>query len=283
MVKSKCVLIIKCGIATAAVSNYHLILNFEKLRIWGFFYIFLTNQNLLLMTCLEVLQQLKAMGSESCKSIYLKHGAKEPLFGVKVGDLKKIQKKIKKNHTLSLELYKTGNADAQYLAGLIADESKISASDLESWLEGTNWYMLYEYTIPWVAAESAFGFDLGMKWIDSNMENFQAAGWSTLANYVSIKPDHDLNIEQFRKLLIRVENTINSAPNRTRYTMNGFVIAVGCYIKELSDAAIDVANAIGKVEVKMGETSCKVPYAPDYIINTISKGKLGIKKKMARC
>ena len=56
----------------------------------------------------------------------MNHGAKEPFFGVKVGDLKKILKKTKKNHELSLELYKTGNSDAMYLAGLMADEKKIT-------------------------------------------------------------------------------------------------------------------------------------------------------------
>ena len=46
----------------------------------------------------QILEELEAYGSETIKNIFLKHGAQEPLFGVKVGDLKKIQKKINKNH-----------------------------------------------------------------------------------------------------------------------------------------------------------------------------------------
>ncbi len=81
----------------------------------------------------QIMRELKKMGTPSVKKIFVNHGAKEPLFGVKVGDLKKIQKKIKKNNELSLKLYKTGNADAMYLAGLVADEKQIQKKDLQFW------------------------------------------------------------------------------------------------------------------------------------------------------
>ena len=48
------------------------------------------------MTKEEVLQQLERYGNEGTKKVLMRHGAKEPFFGVKVQDLKKIQKKIKK-------------------------------------------------------------------------------------------------------------------------------------------------------------------------------------------
>jgi len=45
------------------------------------------------MTVLEIMAELEAKGSESVKKIFLNHGIKEPLFGVKIADLKLIQKK----------------------------------------------------------------------------------------------------------------------------------------------------------------------------------------------
>nr|OCA01026.1 DNA alkylation repair enzyme [Leptospira interrogans serovar Copenhageni/Icterohaemorrhagiae] len=74
----------------------------------------------------QIMKDLEKMGTPSVKKIFINHGAQEPLFGVKIADLKKnSEKKLKKNNVLSLELYKTGNADAMYLAGLIADEKEI--------------------------------------------------------------------------------------------------------------------------------------------------------------
>ena len=65
--------------------------------------------------------------------------------------------------------------------------------------------------------------------------------------------------------------------------MNGFVIAAGSYVKELTDKAIIIGNKIGKVQVDMGGTSCKVPLAPEYIQKVIARGNHGKKRKVARC
>jgi 3-methyladenine DNA glycosylase AlkD len=235
------------------------------------------------MTLQEVLSELESYGDEAIKRIQLKHGVKEPTFGVRVSDLKKIVKKTKKNHTLSLELFDTGNSDAMYLAGLIADENQITKKDLQKWVENASNYGISEYTVAWVAAESKFGFELGLKWIESNQEKIATAGWSALLNVAAITQDEDLEIDVFSKLLDRVEATIHSSPNRVRYTMNGFVIAIGSYIEELTKKAIGVAKNIGKVSVNVGDTACKVPLAETYIQKVIDKGRLGKKRKMARC
>ena len=77
------------------------------------------------MTAPEVLKQLEQMGSAQTKKTFLRHGCPEPFFGVKIGDMKTLVKKIKRDSTLAKELSKTGNPDAQYFAGLIADELAI--------------------------------------------------------------------------------------------------------------------------------------------------------------
>ena len=235
------------------------------------------------MTKAEVFQELEAYGNPQTKKVLTRHGAREPFFGVKVQDLKKIVKKIKKNHELSLELYETGNSDAMYLAGLIADEKQISKEKLQEWAEKAYWYFISEYTVAWIAAESPFGLELALEWIESDQENIASAGWSTLSSLVSIKSDDDLDHALFMNLLDRVERELHDAPNRVRYTMNGFVISVGTYMEALTLKTIEVAKNIGKVHVDVGGTACKVPDAPSYIQKVIDKGRIGKKRKMARC
>ena len=96
----------------------------------------------------------------------------------------------------------------------------MTEKDLEHWAEQASWYLLSEYTVPWIAAESRHGWKLGMKWIDANKETLQASGWATLASLVAIKPDDELDIKELKSLLKRVEKTIRQAPNRVRYAMN---------------------------------------------------------------
>lgn len=235
------------------------------------------------MTTKEILKELEGYGNESTKKVFLKHGAREPFFGVKVQDLKKIQKKVKKNHELSLELYATGNSDAMYLAGLVADENKISKSDLNRWVHEAYWYMISEYTVAWIAAESRYGFELGLEWIESDQERIASAGWATLASYASITPDEALDIATYSTLLDRVGVHIHQAQNRVRYAMNGFIIAVGSYIEALTEKASQVGLKVGKVNVDMGGTACKVPLATEYIKKVADKNRVGKKRKMARC
>src|SRR5438067_13633185 len=119
------------------------------------------------MTAAEIVQELEALGQPSYKKIFLRHGIKEPLFGVKVEELKKLQKRIKKDYRLALDLYDTGIYDAMYLAGLIADDARMTKKDLQHWLDKAYCPGLSGYTVPWVAAGSPHGRELALKWIDS--------------------------------------------------------------------------------------------------------------------
>ena len=75
------------------------------------------------MTAEEIIEELRPLGRASYYSVLLKHGVVQPVLGVKIEDLKKYQKRIGKDYQLALDLYASGIYDAQYLAGLIADET----------------------------------------------------------------------------------------------------------------------------------------------------------------
>jgi 3-methyladenine DNA glycosylase AlkD len=235
------------------------------------------------MTAVEIVNKLKPLGADSYRKLLHNHGVPEPVFGVKIEELKKFQKRIKKDYRLALDLYDTGIYDARYLAGLVADESKMTKKDLRRWIDTANCGPLCEYTVAWVAAESRYGRELALEWIDSPKEQVAAAGWSTLSGLVATKDDAELDLPELKRLLKRVEKEIHQERNTVRYAMNSFVIALGSYVKPLTDAAVKTANKIGPVEVDMHGTACKVPFAPDYIKKVQDRGSIGKKRKAARC
>ena len=234
------------------------------------------------MTAEEIVKQLKPLGTEAYKKVLRNHGVQEPFFGVKIEDLKKIQMRVKQDYQLALELYDTGIYDARYLAGLIADDLKMTKKDLRHWLETANCAVLCDYTVPWVAAGSKHGRELALEWIESKKEYVATCGWQTLCGLVAIKDDAELDLAELKKLLQRVQMTIHQAPNNVRYVMNSFVIAVGSYVKSLTDLALQTATKIGPVTVDM-VGACKVPYAPDYIQKVQKRGAIGKKRKSAKC
>lgn len=234
-------------------------------------------------TSTAILKELEGLGSESGRRVLRNHGARDPLFGVKVGELQKIRKRVGTDHQLALALFETGNYDAMYLAGLVADDARMTPKDLQRWVDKAYCSGIAEYTVAWVAAGSQHGWKLGLKWIDSTKEQVAAAGWATLAGVVAIAPDEELDLPQLGRLPQRVQETIREERNRVRYTMNGFLMALGIYVTPLTAAALAAASAIGSVTVDVGNTACKVPDAADYIRKAEARGAPGRKRKTVKC
>lgn len=236
------------------------------------------------MNASEILDELRPLGSESYKRVMMKnHGVREPCFGVKISELQKIRKRIRQDYQLALDLYDTGNYDAMYLAGLIADDARMTRDDLQRWVEGAYGGALPGSTVPGVAAGGPFGWEMGRRWIDSDEPRIALAGWSTLAGLALTRPDAELDLAAWEGLLERVAATIHGAPDFARYGMNGFVIATGCGIVALTEKALRTGEAIGRVTADLGNNSCEVPFAPDSIRKAGAKGGIGKKRKSIKC
>ncbi len=234
-------------------------------------------------TVQEVLAELKRKGTAQTRKVLLRHGVPENMYGVKIGDLKVIAKKIKGNQSLACELYATGNYDAMYLAGLVADGAQMTKRQLESWARSATCSMISEYTVPGVAVQSTHARDLAIKWINSRKASIATSGWCTYGGILATRPDEEIDLQETQQLLDRVVKEIDLAPDSVRYVMNGFVISVGCFVKPLLREAKRAARAIGTVTVDMGETGCKVPVATEFIQKVESMGRVGKKRKSFRC
>jgi 3-methyladenine DNA glycosylase AlkD len=236
------------------------------------------------MTAKEILVELKPLGRESYKKLLMaNHGIKEPFFGVPVSELKKFQKRIRMDYQLALDLYDTGNYDAMYLAGLIADDARMTRQDLQRWAEKAYCRALIGSTVPWVAAGSPHGKEMALKWIESEKPLVAAAGWATLGSLVSIKDDDELDLPELKRLAQRVQRTIHQAPDLVRSQMNGFLISLGIYVQPLTEFALQMGEKIGPVTADLGDNSCQIPFVPDYIAKVQKRGAIGKKRKSAKC
>jgi 3-methyladenine DNA glycosylase AlkD len=236
-------------------------------------------------TLKSVMAKLKAKGSAKTRATYARHGIPaDRAYGVSVADLKIIAKAIRRDQQLAHDLYGTGNFDAMYLAGLVADGSQMSQKELDAWAKGADGLsMVSEYAVPWLAVESPHARALALKWIKSKRESVSACGWCTYAGMVATTADEELDLPEVAELLKTVVKNIRGAPNRVRYTMNGFVISVGIYVKPLLRQAKTAAQKIGTLSVDMGDTACKVPVATAYIEKVEAAGRVGKKRKTIRC
>ncbi|WP_027632770.1 DNA alkylation repair protein [Clostridium hydrogeniformans] len=235
------------------------------------------------MELTEIMDELKSLGTERTKKTYIGKGAKEPVFGVSISAMKPIFKKIKYNHTLADQLYASGNYDAMYLAGMIAEPKKMVEEDFDRWIEGAYFYMISDYIVAVTLAETDIAFTVADRWIDSGKELTMSAGWSCYEWLLGNRKDSEFDKDKLLTMLNRVGDTIHDQPDRTKYAMNNFIIAVGISYLPLHEEAKKIAEKIGKVEVFTGKTLCQTNVATESIQNAVDKGRVGFKRKHVRC
>ncbi|MGE7666953.1 DNA alkylation repair protein [Ureibacillus composti] len=230
-----------------------------------------------------VMQELEALGKERTKKMYISNGAQEPVFGVATGAMKPIAKKIKINQALAEELYATGNYDAMYFAGVIADPKAMTEADFDRWMESAYFYMLSDYVVAVTLSESDIAQEVADKWIESGDELKMSAGWSCYCWLLGNRKDHEFSESKIDTMLETVKNTIRESPERTKAAMNNFVYTVGVSYLPLHEKAVEIAEAIGPVEMKRPNKKNTFLHAYENIQKEIEKDRIGFKRKYVRC
>ena len=230
-----------------------------------------------------VMQELEALGKERMKKMYMSNGAHEPLFGVATGAMKPIVKKIKMNQPLAEELYATGNYDAMYFAGIIAEPNAMTEADYDRWIDAAYFYMLSDYVVAVTLSESDIAQEVADKWIASGEELRMSAGWSCYCWLLGNRLDVEFSEAKISDMLDMVKNTIHDSPERTKSAMNNFLYTVGISYLPLHEKAIETAKAIGIVEIKRDKKKNSFLNAYESIQKEVDRGKLGFKRKHVRC
>jgi len=229
-----------------------------------------------------VMQELEALGKERTKKIYMSNGAQEPLFGVATGQMKPIKKKTGLNQPLAEQLYATGNYDAMYFAGVIAEPKVMTEADFDRWIDSAYFYMISDYIVAVTLAEADIAQQVADKWIASDEELKRSAGWSCYCWLLGNRKDHEFSVEKMADLLDLAKNTIHDAPERAKYAMNNFIYTVAVSFVPLHEKAVEIASEVGPVEVQKGK---KTDYlnASDRIQKAIDKEEIGFKRRHVRC
>lgn len=231
----------------------------------------------------NVMQELEVLGKERLKKMYIGNGAHEPLFGVATGAMKPLKKIIKKNQPLAEQLYATGNYDAMYFAGVIADPKAMTEDDFERWMDGAYFYMLADYVVAVTLAETDIAQAVADKWIASGEELRMSAGWSCYCWLLGNRKDSEFDESKLAGMLDQVKKTIHDSPERTKSAMNNFIYTVGVSFLPLHDKAVETANAVGPVEMKRDKKKSSILNASENIQKEVERGKIGFKRKYVRC
>jgi 3-methyladenine DNA glycosylase AlkD len=213
------------------------------------------------MTVKEVLAQLESLGDDARRKHNAKSGAPDNQFGVKLGDIRAIAKKIKADHELALKLWDTGNVEAQLLATLIVKPKSLSADGLDTMTRSTTCGQVAEWLNAYVVAQHPEKDALRAKWMKDKDRWAARAGWHLTASLVNENAD-GLDLAG---LLDRIEKEMPKARPEVQWTMNNTLGAIGIKHASHRKRVIAIGEKIGLYRDWPVSKGCIPPYVPVWI------------------
>lgn len=213
------------------------------------------------MTLKETLASLQALAHEKMFAHNAKHGAGKNQFGVKLGDIRTLANKIKTNHDLACELWKTENIDARLLATLIIQPKKLSAQELSDLVNSIAFVQEAEWFNAYVVKDHPQKESVREKWMNSKNKWAARAGWSLTSGRVAREPE-GLDVV---KLLDRIEAEMPAALPEVQWTMNSTLAQIGIHFPQCRKRAIDMGESLGIYRDYPVSKGCTSPFAPIWI------------------
>ena len=213
------------------------------------------------MTLSEALTQLESFGNETMRLHNTKYGAGENQFGVKMGDIRTLAKKIKTDHALALELWDTGNIDARFLAILILVPKKLSHEEINRLVKSERFVHVADWLYNYVIKVYPDTEPLRHEWMKSADIMFARAGWSLTSGCITRNPE----LIDIPKTLDRIESEMAGAAPEVQWTMNSTLANIGIRFSEYRERALTIGEKLGVFRDYPVSKGCTSPFAPIWI------------------
>jgi 3-methyladenine DNA glycosylase AlkD len=222
------------------------------------------------MTLKETLNKLEELSDEKTLKYNLKNNVGDNQYGVKLGDLRKVAKKIKTNHNLAIELWATKNYDAQMLSMLIIEPETLTTDKLDAMVRSIKYIRVADWINSYVVKLHPENESLRIKWMQDKNPMAARAGWNLTTQRIVRNPE----MIDIPYLLERIENEMPTAPSETQWTMNFSLAEIGIHHPKYRERAISIGEKLGVYRDYPVSKGCTSPFAPIWIKEIVSRKEI---------
>lgn len=231
------------------------------------------------MTVQEILAELESLGDEARRRHNTKAGAPDNQFGVKLGDIRALAKKLKSDHDLALELWQTGNVEAQLVGVLIMKPKALSAAELDELTRTVTCAQVADWLNAYIVAAHPEKEALREKWMkvkvgkaaEKNGDHWAArAGWNLTASRINKGKGEEDGVD-VEALLDRIEAELPKAKPEVQWTMNSTLGAIGIHHARHRKRAVAIGEAIGLYRDWPVSKGCTPPYVPVWVAEMVKR------------
>ncbi len=130
----------------------------------------------------HLLRELRSMGSEQDRAGMARYGINvENAFGVSIYHLRKIAKRLGRDHTLALALWATGNHEARLLAWFVDDPAQVTRKQMDAWADDFDSWDLCDQATTSLFDLTAHAWPKAIEWAERTEEWRKRGGFALMA------------------------------------------------------------------------------------------------------
>ena len=216
------------------------------------------------MTKAEVIKLLRENKNERGIANWKKQGEKGTglkSFGIGLTQLRKIAKKVGRDHRLARSLWNSDYYDAKVVGLLIDEPKKLTREQIEEQVEGleggylSHVFSSCDATLP----KAPFAFELACEWLESDDAMRRRCAYGLLYEFSKMKKVDGMTDEFLLECISDIQNSIHDEDSMwVREAMSGALMGIGKRNKKLNEVAIKAAKSIGRVDIDYGsDNSCE--------------------------
>ena len=184
-----------------------------------------------------------------------------------MGDIRALAKEIKANHDLGMELWATGNVDAQFLAILLMKPKSLSAEELDGLVRSASFIHVADWLRRYVVKKHLDNDSLREEWMVDDDPMAARAGWGQTAERIANSPD-GLDL---KALLDRIESEMADADPVPQWTMNCCLAEIGIHFPKHRKRALKIGEKLGVLRDYPTSKGCTSPFAPIWINEMVKR------------
>jgi 3-methyladenine DNA glycosylase AlkD len=223
----------------------------------------------LIMTQDQILDELKSKSDEKMLRHHQRSGATGVFYGVKMGDIRALARKLKNGHDLGRSLWETGVLEARMLAILLMKPALLPLDEVDRMVRSEYYPWAADWLQSYIIKLHPDKETLRLAWMQDNDIMAARAGWSLTAGRVVGSPD-GIDIQA---LLDRIEHSMPGAHPSVQWTMNSTLAQIGIHHPSFRKLAIEIGERLGIYRDFPVSKGCTSPFAPIWIREMVRRNE----------
>ncbi len=192
----------------------------------------------------EVIDHLKVLSTPDGEAGAARFGVtpQTPVYGISMPDLRKLAKRIGRDHALAERLWASRIHEGRLLATLIADPHQVTESQMERWVNDFDAWDICDQCCGNLFDKTPWAYQKAIEWSARQETYVKRAGFALMA-YLAIDDKKAPN-SQFTPFLPIIQREASDSRNFVKKAVNWALRQIGKRNRALNRLAVETAQAI---------------------------------------